>query len=337
VEGASNNKALKAAIILVLDDAPRVGAPCKFTPEQDAFILALSCEPPADSGREITHWTSRELADEAVSRAIVTSISPATVRRLLEGNSVKPHKSKAWLNRGHVDPESFKLDVERITKIYKDAPDLARRGIHVVCTDEKTGIQALEPLHLTLPVRPGLVERREQDYTRHGTLCLISNFNVASGLIITPSILQTRKNVDFAKHVATTVATDPDAIWIFVVDQLNVHKSEELVRFVAEECGICIDLGKKGKRGILRNQITRKAFLEDESHRIRFISTPKHCSWLNQVEIWFSILSRKLLKRGTFTSISDLEQKIQKFIEYYNKTMAKAFKWTYTGRPLATA
>nr|MDO8114098.1 transposase [Candidatus Sigynarchaeota archaeon] len=221
--------------------------------------------------------------------------------------------------------------------MYKDAPDLARRGIHVVCTDEKTGIQALEPLHLTLPVRPGLVERREQDYTRHGTLCLISNFNVASGLIITPSILQTRKNVDFAKHVATTVATDPDAIWIFVVDQLNVHKSEELVRFVAEECGICIDLGKKGKRGILRNQITRKAFLEDESHRIRFISTPKHCSWLNQVEIWFSILSRKLLKRGTFTSISDLEQKIQKFIEYYNKTMAKAFKWTYTGRPLATA
>jgi len=180
----------------------------------------------------------------------------------------------------------------------------------------------------------GAVELREFEYIRHGTLCLIPNFEVATGHIIAPSIGPTRTEKDFEAHIRQTVATDPDATWIFVSDQLNTHKSESLVRLVAEQCQIEDDLGVKGKSGVLKSMKTRKAFLEDKSHRIRFVYVPKHTSWLNQVELWFSILVRKLLKRASFSSVEELRQRILDFINYFNRTMAKPFKWTYTGRPL---
>lgn len=133
-----------------------------------------------------------------------------------------------------------------------------------------------------------------------------------------------------------TVASDPLAKWILITDQLNTHQSESLVRWVAQQCGIDTDLGIKGEKGILRSMANRAEFLQDKSHRIRFVYTPKHSSWLNQVELWFSIIVRRLLKRGNFTSIEDLRQQILSFITYFNLTSAKPFKWTYLGRPLVT-
>lgn len=208
------------------------------------------------------------------------------------------------------------------------------QGTHTVSCDEMTGIQALERLHATKPVKPGFVERREFEYVRHGTQTLIANFEVATGKIISPSIGDTRTEMDFAEHIKRTISAAPKGEWVFVSDQLNTHKSETLVRFVAEQCNIQIDLGEKGKSGILKSIETRTAFLTCPSHRIRFVYTPKHVSWLNQVEIWFSILVRKLIRRASFSSKENLAQRILAFIEYFNDTMAKPFKWTYKGRPL---
>jgi len=197
-----------------------------------------------------------------------------------------------------------------------------------------TGIQALERAHSTHPMEPGKPERPEFEYKRHGTQTLIANFEVATGRVLNPTVGQTRTEQDFADHIRRTIATDPQAQWIFVADQLNTHKSEALVRLVAEECELTDDLGEKGKSGVLKSLSTREAFLTCATHRIRFVYTPKHASWLNQVEIWFSILVRKLLRRGNFTSKEDLRQRILDFIDYFNQTMAKPFKWTYKGRPL---
>ena len=197
-----------------------------------------------------------------------------------------------------------------------------------------TGIQALERIAPSRPMKPGQVERREFEYTRHGTQCLIGNFEVTTGQVIAPTVQPTRTEEDFAAHIARTVATDSEAGWIFVADNLTTHCSESLVRYVAEACAIATDLGTKGRRGVLKSVATRKAFLTDASHRIRFVYVPKHTSWLNQIEIWFSILVRRVIKRGDFTSTEDLRGKILAFIDYFNRTLAKPFKWTFTGRPL---
>jgi hypothetical protein len=244
--------------------------------------------------------------------------------------------SRYWLNNDREkDPDQFDAETKTVCDLYAAALRLYQQGSRLVSMDEKTGIQALERKHPSRPMKPGHPELREFEYIRNGTLTLMGNFEVATGQVIAPSLGPTRTEEDTVAHFRQTIATDPDAEWIFIVDQLNTHKSEGLVRLVAEECQIDTDLGDKGVSGILQSMETRKAFLQDESHRIRFVYTPKHTSWLNQIEIWFSILVRKLLKRASFCSVDDLRQRIVRFIDYFNRTMAKPFKWTYTGRPLA--
>lgn len=233
------------------------------------------------------------------------------------------------------EPEVFDAEVRRVCKHYAEALSLHQEeGVHLLSTDEKTGIQALQRLHPTLPMRAGKLECQEHEYLRHGTCTLIANFEVATGRVIAPSIGPTRTNEDFASHIHKTIATDPEAGWIFVVDQLNIHQSEALVKLVAKECAIALELDRKGNLKNIKAMASRRTFLSEPTHRIRFVYTPKHTSWLNQIELWFSILARKVLRRGSFNSVEELHRRIVEFIEYYNRTMAKPFKWTYRGRPL---
>jgi len=211
---------------------------------------------------------------------------------------------------------------------------LAKQGERTVSTDELTGVQALERKQPGLPLAPGKVERREFEYTRHGTRAFILSRDVVTGKLVAPHAGPTRTEEDFLAHVQAVVATDPKATrWHFVCDNLNIHQSESLVRFVAQISGIEQNLGKKGEYGILALMSRRAAFLSDPTHTVVFHYTPNHSSWMNQIEIWLSILVRKLLRRGSFTSVDDLQAKVLAFIDYYNRT-AKPFKWTYQGKAL---
>lgn len=217
--------------------------------------------------------------------------------------------------------------------MYLKAQELSQNGINVVSTDEMTAIQALEHKHPDKLPLPGQCAKMEFEYIRHGTTSLIGFFNVAQGSIYPPYLNQTRNEEDFCNAVSATIDSDPGKDWIFVSDGLNTHKSESLVKFVASSCGLEIDLGIKGKSGILKSKLTREEFLHDPTHRIRFIYTPIHSSWMNQIEIWFGIINRTLLKRKSYLSVDSLKESIIRFIDQYNLT-AHPFKWTYAGVPL---
>lgn len=328
---ADKPKELRAAIGRLLADKARSGSPGKFSAEQVCQFIALACETPPE---HLSHWTHKDLVREAVKREIVDSMSTSTAGRFLNEADLKPHRIKYWLNHEVEDEAVFRQEVRDVCKLYHQAEELHEQGVHVVSTDEKTGIQALERIHPSHPMEPGKPEAVEFEYKRHGTQALIANFEVATGKVICPSVGDTRTEEDFVAHIRNTVETDSQGEWIFICDQLNTHKSENLVKAVAELCGIEDELGRKGKTGILQSMASRAAFLQDESHRIRFVYTPKHCSWLNQVEIWFGTLTRRLLKRGNFVSTEELKRRILAFIEFFNETLAKPFRWTYIGKPL---
>lgn len=325
---------LEKLFLAGVQDAPRSGRKAIYTAEQQCRIIALAVRKPNEFGLPVEAWTCRELAIVAEREKIARGISERTIRRMLQEVDLRPDRIKYWENPTIDDKAAFESRVREICELYQSAPEMLAAGKRVVCVDEKTGIQALERIHPDKPASPGRAALLEFEYRRHGTQVIIPIFEVGSGRILHAHVGATRTEVDFAAVIEQSLQQAPDAEWVFVADQLNTHKSEALVRLVAKAIDFTGELGNKGRRGILKSLVSREGFLGDKAHRVRFLYTPKHCSWLNQIEIWFSILSRKALRRASFSSLANLRDRLLQFVDYFNETMAKPFKWTYKGKAL---
>ena len=237
---------LREGVLNVLSDVPRPGGPPKFTPQQVTHIVAVACESPALSNRPIARWTNRELREEVIQRGIVESISKSQVGRILNEAAVQPHRRKMWLTTKEKDREKFQREVENVCQTYQQAPERsATSGTHTISVDEATSLQALERNAPDKPVQPGQVAKHEFEYTRHGTTTLTAGLDVVAGKIVAPTLEPTRTEPEFVAHLERTVSLDPQGEWIFVVDNLNTHLSEGLVRWVAKTLGFEEDLGKK--------------------------------------------------------------------------------------------
>lgn len=299
-----------------------------FPPEQRLAVLTLATSKTEEHHCPDTRWTLDELAMHLVNETAQQEMSRATLWRILEAADLKPHKSVYWLN-SH-DPD-FDTKAQAICQLYVNAARLSQQGRLVLCSDEKTGMQILQRKYPTLPAMPGKPEKREFEYIRHGTRCLLTSFCVTSGEVVW-DLLPTRTSSDWVQHLRHVVAHYPQQSgYDWVVDNLNTHWSLEVCRQVAQWEGL--DLNEKE----LATGKQRRAWLSDPGHRHVFHFTPIHGSWLNQVELFFSVLSRKLLRRGDFASAEAFEARVGQWLDRYNQEQAHPYRWTYTGEPLVRA
>jgi transposase len=298
-----------------------------FPPSARLDVLSMATRKPTTYHCPATHWSLDDLVAALHQRRLWT-MSRSSIWRILDEADLKPHRSVYWLN-SH-DPD-FEAKAQNICSLYLNALRVFVQRRVVICTDEKTGMQILQRKYPTQPIAPGKPEKREHEDIRPGVRALIASFVVATGQVVW-NLGQTRTSEDFASHLANVVQQLPDMQrYDWVVDNLNTHWSLAVCRLVAQWCKVPF-VAKDLRRGV-----QRRAFLSDPSHQHVFHFTPKHGSWLNQVELWFSVLARRFLKRGNFCSAQDFETRLCDYLEVYNTHAAHPYRWTYAGQPLVRA
>jgi transposase len=299
-----------------------------FPPDRQLEVLTLASSATAEHHCVASQWSLDDLAAHLVNQHAAEAMSRATIWRVLHEADLKPHRSVYWLN-SH-DPD-FDAKAKDICQLYVQAPSLHQQGELVICCDEKTGMQILQRKHPTVLVQPGKPEKRERDYIRHGTRALIGSFVVATGQVVWNLGLR-RTSQDFAAHLIHVTSQFPrQNRFHWVLDNLNTHWSLEVCELMARLNGLPFH-----KRS-LRHGRERRAFLADLAHKHVFHFTPKHGSWLNQIELWFSTLARRWLKRADFASAQDFTTRFEAYMQDYNTHRAHPYRWTYTGQPLVRA
>jgi transposase len=299
-----------------------------FPPDEQLEVVTLATSKTSEHDCVASQWSLDDLAAVLINRHADEAMTRSTIWRVLNEADLKPHRSVYWLN-SH-DPD-FDVKAQDICRLYVQAPTLYQHGELVICTDEKTGMQILQRKHPTILVQPGKPEKREQEYIRHGTRCLINSFVVPTGKVVW-DLGTTRTSLDFAAHLSHVALQFPDQKrFHWILDNLNTHWSLDVCELMARLNGVPFH-----KRD-LRVGKQRRAFLTDSDHKHVFHFTPKHGSWLNQVELWFSTLARRFLKRGDFASASEFVARLTAYLEDHNVHRAHPYRWTYTGQPLVRA
>jgi hypothetical protein len=299
-----------------------------FPPDEQLEVITIATSTTAEHGCTASQWSLDDLAGVLVNRHAEDAMTRSTIWRVLQAADLKPHRSVYWLN-SH-DPD-FDTKAHDIAELYVKAPALYQHGELVICTDEKTGMQILQRKHPTILVQPGKPEKREQEYIRHGTRCLIASFVVPTGKVLW-DLGVTRTSLDFAAHLRHVSAQFPDyQRFHWILDNLNTHWSLDVCQLMAQLNGVPFN-----KRD-LRTGKQRRDFLTNLKHKHVFHFTPKHGSWLNQVELWFSTLARRFLKRGDFASAQEFVVRLTAYLDDHNAHRAHPYRWTYTGQPLVRA
>jgi transposase len=308
-----------------LQDALRSGRPRALPSPTRVQVISVASTLPQDQERTVTRWTLDEIAATLLDALNTDPISRSSVWRILHEVDLKPHKSEYWLNS---HDEDFDAKAHTMCQLYATALAFYQPGRLVICCDEKTGMQILERNAPTKPAQAGRRERREHEYIRHGTRVLINSLAVATGQIAW-TIGMTRKATDFVTHLQQAYQRLPRMTrYDWVMDNLNTHWSLDICRLVARWCKVPFEPQK------LTKGPQRRAFLSDPSHGHVFHFTPKHGSWLNQAELFFGVLHRRFLVRGSFSSAKDFVRRLERFLKDYNTRHAHPYRWTYTGEPL---
>jgi len=284
-----------------LDDRERSGRPALITALERHQVIAAACRSPADFGFPQAVWTHKALREALMGAKLIREISTSEVGRILDEAEIKPHRVHSWC---HSEDPQFQEKMRAIVQLYVKRP----RGQPVLCIDEKTGMQALSRSRQLQVSQPGRAGRMDFEYKRNGTRCMFACFNTGTGKVLA-RCTETRTRTDFFSFIDEVASVYRQARVHIVLDNLNTHTNT-----------------------------TRGNFIDDwnrhHGNRFVFHYTPTHGSWLNQVELWFAIVSRRVLRYASFHSPAELVNAIEAFVRRWNRLEAHPFRWTYEGLPL---